>query len=100
MGSSGSSSAWPSSPTWPPTRVGAAIAAPAAERDAGLRRDIRGLGDLLGRTLVRQEGAELLELVERTRRLIRSDRGAAAALLAGLEPVAAIKLVRAFSTYF
>ena len=54
----------------------------ATERDAGLRRDIRELGALLGRTLVRQEGEQLLELVERTRALIRSDRAAAAALLA------------------
>ena len=70
------------------------------ERDAGLRRDIRELGALLGRTLVRQEGEQLLELVERTRALIRSDRGAAAALLAEVKPAAAIRLVRAFSTYF
>jgi phosphoenolpyruvate carboxylase len=78
----------------------AAIATHATERDAGLRRDIRELGALLGRTLVRQEGEQLLELVERTRGLIRSDRGAAAALLAEVEPVAAIRLVRAFTTYF
>ena len=49
---------------------------------------------------MRQEGEQLLELVERTRALIRSDRAAAAALLAELEPAAAIRLVRAFSTYF
>jgi phosphoenolpyruvate carboxylase len=49
---------------------------------------------------VRQEGEPLLELVESTRALIRSDRVAAAALLAEVEPVAAIRLVRAFSTYF
>jgi phosphoenolpyruvate carboxylase len=78
----------------------AAISTPATERDAGLRRDIRELGALLGRTLVRQEGEQLLELVERTRALIRSDRAAAAALLAELKPAAAIRLVRAFSTYF
>ena len=78
----------------------AVTGAPTTERDAGLRRDIRELGALLGRTLVRQEGEQLLELVERTRALIRSDRAAAAALLAGLEPPAAIRLVRAFSTYF
>jgi phosphoenolpyruvate carboxylase len=78
----------------------AATSTHATDRDAGLRRDIRELGALLGRTLVRQEGEQLLELVERTRALIRSDRGEAAALLAGLEPAAAIRLVRAFTTYF
>ena len=78
----------------------AATATHAAERDAGLRRDIRELGALLGRTLVRQESEQLLELVERTRALIRSDRRAAAALLAEVEPASAIRLVRAFSTYF
>jgi phosphoenolpyruvate carboxylase len=55
---------------------------------------------MLGRTLVRQEGEPLLELVERTRALIRSDRAAAAALLAEVEPTTAIRLVRAFTTYF
>ena len=49
---------------------------------------------------MRQEGEQLLELVESTRALIRSDRAAAAAVLAEVEPVAAIRLVRAFSTYF
>jgi len=49
---------------------------------------------------VRQEGEPLLELVEHTRALIRSDRAAAAALLTGVEPPAAIRLVRAFTTYF
>src|SRR3954447_21453505 len=77
-----------------------AAATPATERDAGLRRDIRELGALLGRTLVRQEGEQLLDLVERTRGLIRSDRAEAAALLAEVEPAAAIRLVRAFTTYF
>jgi phosphoenolpyruvate carboxylase len=78
----------------------AATSTHATERDAGLRRDIRELGALLGRTLVRQEGQQLLELVERTRALIRSDRAAAAALLTGMEPPSAIRLVRAFTTYF
>ena len=78
----------------------AATSTHATERDAGLRRDIRELGALLGHTLVRQEGEQLLELVERTRALIRSDRDAAAALLTEVEPAAAIRLVRAFSTYF
>jgi phosphoenolpyruvate carboxylase len=68
--------------------------------DAGLRRDIRALGTLLGETLVRQEGHELLELVEQVRTLMRTDRDAAAAVLALLDPVSATRLVRAFSTYF
>jgi phosphoenolpyruvate carboxylase len=68
--------------------------------DAGLRRDIRALGTLLGETLVRQEGHELLELVEHVRTLMRTDRDAAAGVLALLDPVSATRLVRAFSTYF
>jgi phosphoenolpyruvate carboxylase len=67
---------------------------------AGLRRDIRELGVLLGRTLVRQEGPHLLDLVEDVRRLIRTDRDEAAALLASVDPVTAANLVRAFTMYF
>ncbi|MGW5864776.1 phosphoenolpyruvate carboxylase [Streptomyces sp. NPDC055239] len=65
-----------------------------------LRADIRRLGDLLGETLVRQEGSELLELVEKVRSLTREDGEAAARLLGGTELETAAKLVRAFSTYF
>ncbi|MBA2638342.1 MAG: phosphoenolpyruvate carboxylase, partial [Solirubrobacterales bacterium] len=70
------------------------------DAQAELRRDVRELGGLLGRTLVRQEGPELLELVERVRSLIRNDRAAAAELLANLDPERASRLVRAFTTYF
>jgi len=68
--------------------------------DQGLRRDIRALGTLLGETLVRQEGQELLELVEHVRTLMRTDRDAAAGVLALLDTTSATRLVRAFTTYF
>ncbi|MEW1547443.1 phosphoenolpyruvate carboxylase [Streptomyces tsukubensis] len=67
---------------------------------AELRADIRRLGDLLGETIVRQEGPDLLDLVERVRALTRSDGEAAAALLGDIDLPTAGKLVRAFSTYF
>jgi phosphoenolpyruvate carboxylase len=76
---------------------------PAVLRDetyAALRRDIRELGVLLGQTLVRQEGREVLELVEQVRSLVRTDRAAAATVLAGTHPAMATRLVRAFTTYF
>jgi phosphoenolpyruvate carboxylase len=65
-----------------------------------LRRDIRDLGDLLGRTLVRQEGEELLDLVERVRLAVRDDRVAAANAVAEADPARARRLARAFTTYF
>jgi phosphoenolpyruvate carboxylase len=68
--------------------------------DTALRADIRRLGNLLGETLVRQEGRELLDLVERVRALSRKDLAAAAELLQGVEVPTAIRLVRAFSAYF
>jgi phosphoenolpyruvate carboxylase len=71
-----------------------------ADTDAALRQEIRSLGILLGRTLERQEGPELLELVERVRGLVRSDPQHASALLSDVDGAAAIRLVRAFTTYF
>lgn len=67
---------------------------------AALRRDISELSAVLGRTLVRQEGADLLDLFERVRHLIGSDREAAAAVLTALDTASATRLVRAFATYF
>jgi phosphoenolpyruvate carboxylase len=74
------------------------------ERDAdahdSLRADIRRLGDHLGEALVRQEGPELLEVVEEVRRLVRVDPAAAAQRLEAIDLPTAIRLSRAFSTYF
>ncbi len=78
-------------------------------RDTALRADIRLLGNLLGETLVRQEGRELLDLVEQVRALTKrlrapGDDPLASAelekLLAGLDLDTVIQLVRAFSAYF
>jgi phosphoenolpyruvate carboxylase len=72
--------------------------------DAALRTDIKSLGELLGRTLVRQEGRELFDLVEEVRALTRSADAAdgvrASARLAEIDLATAIRLVRAFSNYF
>jgi phosphoenolpyruvate carboxylase len=71
---------------------------PIAADDAGLRSDVRRLGDLLGQTLVRQEGPELLALVEEVRKSVREGNGAQ--ILAKLSVEDSVQLVRAFSTYF
>jgi phosphoenolpyruvate carboxylase len=68
--------------------------------DAALRADIRRLGSLLGDTLVRQEGPELLELVESVRALGREDPAAATKVLSSVDVATATRLVRAFGTYF
>jgi phosphoenolpyruvate carboxylase len=70
---------------------------------AALRADVRRLGNLLGESLVRQEGQELLDLVEQVRRLSRGDSGGdgdLAALLEDVDVETAARLVRAFGTYF
>lgn len=76
--------------------------------DDALRADIRRLGTQLGETLVRQHGQQLLDLVERVRALdksARQDADPAATtelrqLLADLDTIDVIPLVRAFTTYF
>ncbi|MBY5162606.1 phosphoenolpyruvate carboxylase [Nitriliruptoria bacterium AS10] len=75
--------------------------------DTALRADIRRLGSELGRSLLRQEGQDLFELVEEVRRLTRDgadgDDGARDELrdlLADTDTVDVIRLVRAFTAYF
>jgi phosphoenolpyruvate carboxylase len=67
-------------------------------QDESLRADVRRLGDLLGQTLVRQEGQELLDLVESVRKAVREGMGGE--VLKDLSVDDSIQLVRAFSTYF
>ena len=66
--------------------------------DADLRADVRRLADLLGQTLVRQEGPQLLSLVESVRKAVREGDGTE--LLAKLSIDDSVQLARAFSTYF
>src|SRR5579875_279540 len=70
------------------------------EDDVALRRDIRRVVGLLGDTLVRQEGQEVLDLVELVRSGSREDREATARLLDDLPLEDATRLVRAFVAYF
>jgi phosphoenolpyruvate carboxylase len=69
-----------------------------ASDDAVLRSDVRKLGDLLGQSLVRQEGQGLLDLVESVRKAVRE--GGGIELLEELSVEDSVQLVRAFSTYF
>src|SRR4029453_1409648 len=76
--------------------------------DAPLRRDVRLLGDILGRVLVEQEGQEILELEERIRLLARTARATGRATRrqelraagAELDVERQAPVLRAFSIYF
>src|SRR5436189_6438199 len=73
--------------------------------DAPLRRDVRLLGDLLGRVLVEQEDHSLLDDVERVRGLARAARAGAghddlAAAVAELPLERQASVLRAFALYF
>ena len=68
------------------------------EDDIELRSDVRALGDLLGQSLVRQEGQELLDLVEKVRKAVREGSGESELHRVSVEQ--AVQLVRAFSIYF
>ena len=92
---------------------------PEGDLDARLRADVRRVSTLLGQSLVRQHGPELLELVEQVRLLTKESKEAARGggeasgpwtardvadqvreLLAGLPIRQATQLVRAFTFYF
>ena len=66
--------------------------------DALLRSDVRRLGELLGESLVRQQGPELLKLVEDVRKSVRD--GGGEEILENLSVEQSVQLVRAFSSYF
>jgi phosphoenolpyruvate carboxylase len=68
--------------------------------DLRLRGHIRLLGDLLGQTLVRQEGQGLLDQVETIRLAVRTDPRRAAEVLDSVDLDSATKLARSFSIYF
>ena len=63
-----------------------------------LRNDVRKLADLLGQTLARQEGEELLALVESVRLSVRE--GSQDQILNKISDSQTIALVRAFSNFF
>lgn len=69
-----------------------------ANDDALLRSDVRRLADLLGQSLVRQEGQELFDLVEAVRKSGRDD--SEDFNLSKISDDQAVDLVRAFSTFF
>ncbi|HYW02444.1 MAG TPA: phosphoenolpyruvate carboxylase [Gammaproteobacteria bacterium] len=76
------------------------------EKDAGLRADVRALGELLGEVLAEQGGEALLDRVEAARRLAIERRGGVAGAaeslerrLQGLPPAEAEEVVHAFKSY-
>jgi phosphoenolpyruvate carboxylase len=80
------------------TENSAVSSAIVANDDALLRSDVRRLADLLGQSLVRQEGQDLFDLVEAVRKAGR-DNGDDV-ILSKISDDQAVDLVRAFSTFF
>ena len=79
-----------------------------SRRDDALRRDVRLVGDALGRVLVEQVGEDLLADVERVRHLARearnsgsaADRAALATCVRALDEERSTAVLRAFGLYF
>jgi phosphoenolpyruvate carboxylase len=92
----------------PSTRADEPAASRANRRDAPLRRDVRLVGDALGRVLVEQDGEDLLADVERVRKLARkaresgspADHSALAAYVRSLDHERSTSVLRAFGLYF
>ncbi len=74
------------------------LAAAIGNDGASLRADVQKLSDLLGESLVRQEGQDLLELIEAVHQAVKE--GGGDELLSTLSIEQSVQLVRAFSTYF
>ena len=90
------------------TRADEAAASPRQPPRRALRRDVRLVGDALGRVLVEQDGEELLADVERVRTLARkaresgspADHAALAAYVRSLDDERSTSVLRAFGLYF
>ena len=77
----------------------------AGNADTRLRRDVRLLGDVLGRVMVEQAGPDLLDAEERIRLLSRRAREGAPRdplreAVRDLEPMHQASVIRAFALYF
>src|SRR6476661_5397380 len=92
----------------PGTRTPDAGAVSGTRRDAPLRRDVRLVGDALGRVLVEQDGEDMLADVERVRKLARkaresgspADHEALATYVRSLDHERSTSVLRAFGLYF